>query len=176
MKYLFVILALGGLLLACEGNTAARKAARGTSFVPAPNRIFFRNTRLRHYAADERRAEVTVYRHDDLYAGSAVVLPTIVDYWQEDRATVRFEIRRGEDAPRPLPFRIVTPGDTAREAVTLATPPTPAEIAQLRQLIGGRQLLQVVIAQDTLPLFPGAVRPAAREVLDDYLRLVGYTE
>ena len=75
-------------LFACEGNTAARKAARGPDYVAAPDRLYFKNTRIRYYAADERREDVTVYRHDDLMATEATLLLTIVDYWLEDRASL----------------------------------------------------------------------------------------
>ncbi|MEM6769249.1 MAG: hypothetical protein AAF597_01585 [Bacteroidota bacterium] len=161
------------VLTSCEGNTAARKAARGPDYVPAPNRLYFKNTRIRHYAADERRQEVTVYRHDDLHASAATLLPLILDYWLEDRANIRFEVRpKPNAAPLPKPFRLDLQQQKNWKTLRLTTPPTKEELTQLRDHLATQQDLRLVMGLDTLNPFPDEARAAAKEVLDDYLRLV----
>lgn len=173
LSYLFPIVMLGLLFTACEGNTAARKAARGPNFVSAPDRLYFKNTRLRHYAADERREDVTVYRHDDLQASEATLLPVIVDYWLEDRAAIRFEVRTSPDAEAiPRPFRLDLFQQNKWQPVRLTAPPTNEELTILRQHLSTQQDLRIVMGVDTLDPFPGEARVAAKDILDDYLRLV----
>ncbi|MEM9930454.1 MAG: hypothetical protein AAF840_11590 [Bacteroidota bacterium] len=60
--------------------------------------------------------------------------------------------------------------------VELSTPPTNEELAQLAQLLLGNDQLQLRSSTDSIvPAFPEARgRTAARSVILDYLRLVGY--
>lgn len=173
MRYLILALSLM-LLTACEGNTAARKAARGDDYVSAPDRIYFKNTRLRNYAADERREDVTIYRHDDLWESESVLLPAIVDHWLEDRADLRFEVRTGpNDEALPRPFRLDLNRSTGWETLALTVPPTVEELTRLRSHLATQQDLRIVMGLDTLNPFLGEARADAKTVLDDYLRLVG---
>lgn len=172
--YLFPVIILSILLTNCEGNTAARKAARGPDFVSSPDRLYFKNTRLRHYAADERREDVTVYRHDDLQESEATLLPVIVDYWLEDRASIRFEVRVDSGAEAiPRPFRLDLYQQKQWNPIRRTAPPTNEELNILRRHLSTQQDLRIVMGVDTLTPFPGEARTAAKEVLDDYLRLVG---
>lgn len=166
-----LILAL--LFTTCEGNTAARKAARGPDYVSTPDRLYFKNTRLRHYAADERRDDVTVYRHADLRQSQATLLPVIVDYWLNDRASIRFEVRVDPDSEAtPRPFRLDLYQQNQWSPLRLTAPPTNEELKALRQHLSTQQELRIVMGVDTLSPFPGDSRAAAKTVLDDYLRLV----
>lgn len=170
---LFPILLFGLFLSSCEGNTAARKAARGPDYVSAPDRLYFKNTRLRHYAADERREDITVYRHDDLLESEATLLPAIVDYWLEDRANIRFEVRlNNEETGVPRPFRLDVYTQDNWTPIRLSAPPTNEELASLQRYLSTQQELRLVMGVDTLSPFPGEARAAGKEVLDDYLRLV----
>ncbi|MEL7159842.1 MAG: hypothetical protein AAFN92_03720 [Bacteroidota bacterium] len=174
MRYLLLLLVLT-FLVACEGGTAARKAAKGPYFVSDPDHLYFKNTRLRHYRADESRQEVTVYRHDDLLASEARVLPILLDNWLEDQATLRFDVRRdpAQDAVAE-PFRLDVRQDAGWESLRLSVPPTNEEVAELRRYLSTNRELRVVMGLDTLAPFPGEARATAKEVLDDYLRLVAY--
>lgn len=171
---LLIISVLLTLFTACDGNTAARKAARGDDFVSDPDHLFFKNTRLRNYDADERREDVTVYRHDDLWNSEAILLPAILDYWLEDRAALRFEVRteQGEEA-RPQPFRLDLNRPSGWETLPLTSPPTLEEINRLRAHLATQQDLRIVMGLDTLNPFPGDSRKDAKVILEDYLRLVG---
>lgn len=170
---LSLVFSLGLFVFACEGNTAARKAARGPDYVSAPDRLYFKNTRIRYYAADERREDITVYRNDDLSASDATLIPTIVDYWLEDRASVRFEVRPDDTtAAFPRPFRLDLLEQEEWKPLRLTAPPTVEELRRLRSHLATQQELRMVMGVDTLDPFPGKARAAAKEVLDDYLRLV----
>ena len=173
MKYLLVFFTLCLLFSACEGNTAARKAARGTDYVSAPDRLFFKNTRQRHYAADERREDITVFRHDKLTASDATLHPVIVDHWLEDRAAIRFDVRTDQEAtPTPRPFRLDLQRSTGWETLALTVPPTLEELTRLRTQLSTQQDIRLVMGLDTLVAFPGDSRREAKVVLDDYLRMV----
>lgn len=170
---LFLLLLLPFLLTTCDGNTAARKAARGEDFVAEPNRLYFKNTRTRNYITDERREDVTVYRHGKLLSSEAALLPVIADHWLEDRANIRFEIRQSpEAAPTPRPFRLDLNRQTGWETLPLTVPPTTEELNSLRGHLATRQEIRIVMGLDTLNPFPEEARKYAKEVLDDYLRLV----
>lgn len=173
LPHLSLIALLCLSVFACEGNTAARKAARGPDYVSAPDRLYFKNTRLRHYAADERREEVTVYRNDDLMNSEARLIPAIVDYWLEDRATIRFEVRPDDtSAVFPRPFRLDLWQQKEWQPLRLTAPPTVEELVRLRGHLATQRDMRMVMGVDTLVPFPGGARAAAKEVLDDYLRLV----
>lgn len=168
---LFILLPI--LLTTCEGNTAARKAARGEDFVAEPNRLYFKNTRTRNYVADERREDITVYRHGKLLASEATLLPVIADHWLEDRANIRFEIRESPEAvPTPRPFRLDLNRQKGWETLSLTVPPAKEELNRLRTHLATRQDIRIVMGLDTLDPFPEEARAYAKEVLDDYLRLV----
>ncbi len=114
-----------------------------------------------------------MYRHDDLQATEATLLPTIVDYWLEDRASIRFEVRPNDtSAVYPRPFRLDLRQQQAWQPLRLTSPPTLEELALLRKHLATQQDLRMVMGVDTLVPFPGEARAAAKEVLDDYLRLV----
>ncbi|MEM9260174.1 MAG: hypothetical protein AAGA62_11045 [Bacteroidota bacterium] len=173
MKYLLPLLLLS--LFACEGNTAARKAARGPHFVADPDHLFFKNTRLRHYQAEEQQGSATSYRHDKLMASEATLIPVLLDNWLEDEATLRFDVRRKPTSQATTePFRLDVTKDGNWQAVRLSIPATNEEIATIRQHLVTNRKLRLVMAADTLMAFPDDARAAAREMLDDYLRLVAY--
>ena len=70
-------------LLACDGATRDRRAARGDTFVSDPDHLFFRNTRARDYREVTLEEGINAYYHDEQEADPELV---IVDYWLEDRA------------------------------------------------------------------------------------------
>lgn len=170
LRYLPLILLLA--LTACEGNTAARKAARGTNFVPDPNHIYFKNIRARHYSTTEVTNRATLYHHDGLYDSEAHLLVELVDNWIQDRALIRFSIR-----PELADWQLVVKENNGLSPFALATPPTNEELATLTRLLRSSTPLLLVSPADTLNAFPNdAGRQEAREVINDYLRLVDYKE
>jgi len=172
IKFLFLLFLLA--LIACDGNTAARKAAKGPYYVSDPDHLYFKNTRLRHYNADESRQEATVYRHADLLASQAALIPVLLDNWLADQATLRFDVRTDPaEAAITQAFRLDVRKVTGWQAVPLTVPPTQEELVELRNHLATQRELRVVRGIDTLAAFPDEARKAAREVLDDYLRLVG---
>lgn len=170
LKYLTFILLLA--LTTCEGNTAARKAARGTNFVPDPNHIYFKNIRARHYRATEVTNRATLYHHEDLYDSEARLLAELVDNWIQDRALIRFSTR-----PEMANWRLAAKKTDGLVPIPLTAPPTNGELARLFGLLSSPTPLLLVTASDTLPVFPnGAGREETRVVINDYLRLVEYEE
>lgn len=157
---------------ACEGNTNARKAARGENFVPDPNHLYFLNTRVRHYRAEEVTNRATIYRHDALFNSPARLLPVLVDNWLQDRAIIRFETR-----PEFPEWRLALQQEEGPlRTFSLSAPPTNAELSTLaNMLLAGDEILLRVPTDSLLPAFPaGLGREEAREVLNDYLKLVDY--
>lgn len=175
MKYIqaLFLLLLIPFFIACDGNTATRKAARGENYVPAPNRIFFKNTRARHYTAEDLPANFTVYRHEDILASDAALIPTIVDRWIEDRAQLLLETRlENGNSPQFRPFRMEVFQNEEWQVISLTTPPSVEEIKLLKDHVYQDDQLRIVSGLDTLNAFPEGVRPAAREVFNDFLRLI----
>ena len=173
VRYLLILFSLTSIFFSCTGRTAERKTARGETYVATPNRLYFKNTRQRHYAADDSREGIVVYRHDDLWASGALLLPEIADNWLADRAILRFTVRDSLTAePTTGPFRLDLERTSGWETLPLTTPPTLEEITRLRSHLATQQSLRVVMGLDTLNPYPGGSREAAKEVLDDYLRLV----
>lgn len=169
--FLFSLIPL--LFAACDGNTAARKTARGENYVPAPNRIFFKNTRARQYTAEDLPANYTVYRHEDMLASDAALIPTIVDRWMEDRAQLLLETRlENGDPPQGRPFRMEVLLDEEWQVISLTTPPSVNEVKTLKDHIYQDHQLRIVSGVDTLNAFPENARSAAREVFSDFLRLI----
>jgi len=170
LKYLPFILLLA--LTNCEGNTAARKAARGTNFVPDPNHIYFKNVRARHYRTTEITNRATLYHHADLYDSEARLLAELVDNWIQDRALIRFGTR-----PEMADWQLVAKKTSGLAPISLTTPPTNGELARLFGLLSSPTPLFLVTAADTLAAFPNdAGRQETRVVINDYLRLVEYEE
>lgn len=162
-------------LVACDGNTAARKAARGEHFVAEPNKIFFNNTRVRDYRTDDARQGTSVHRHADLLGSDAPLVPVIVHNWLADRASVRFELRQGpQSEPLPRPFRLDLERRGSWQTLALTVPPTTEELTRLRTHLATRRNVRIVMGPDTLNPFPGDTRDYAREAIDDYLALVGH--
>ena len=172
IQTLFLLL-LFPFLWACDGNTTARKAARGENYVPAPNRIFFKNTRARHYTAEDLPANFTVYRHEDILASDAALIPAIVDRWIEDRAQLLLETRlQRSDSPQFRPFRLEVFHDEEWHVIPLTTPPSIDEVKVLKDFVYQEYPLRIVSGLDTLSAFSEGARPAAREVFNDFLRLI----
>lgn len=169
LKYLALLL-LFPLVFACEGNTAARKAARGENFVSDPDHIYFKNTRARHYAAEEITQRATIYRHDGLFESEANLRPIMIDNWLQDRAVIRFNHPNGTPG---WELQVFTKEEW--RAVELSVPPTNKELDVLNRLLLGKDDLRLSSPTDTLPAFPkSSGRKETRSVLNDYLRLVGY--
>ncbi|MFT7121841.1 MAG: hypothetical protein ACJAZ9_002029 [Neolewinella sp.] len=171
MQQTLALLCLLFLLSGCEGNTSARKAARGPNYVAAPNRIYFKNTRIRHYAADESQEGFIILRHDDLLGPQTILLPAIIDNWLNDQAILRMEIH-SDNQSTIQPFRLDLEKPTGWEPLRLTVPPSNQEIKLLRQHLATHQDVRMVMGLDTINPFPGVTRSAAKVVLDDYLRLV----
>lgn len=173
LKYLpFLVLAL---CCACEGKTAARKAARGANFVPDPNHIFFKNTRARHYRAEEITNRATIYRHDGLFESEAHLRPVLIDNWLQDRAVIRFELF--PDVTEFSDWMLGTKGDPGYDYdLTFSTPPTNEELSKLATALQGTEELFLFSQIDTImPAFPDeAGQKHARTVIKDYLTLVGH--
>lgn len=168
-KYLPLLLLLP-FLFTCEGNTAARKAARGTNFVSDPDHLYFKNTRARNYAAEEIPQRATIYRHGGLYGSEANLRLVLIDNWLQDRAIIRFDDPSGTPGWKLQAFT-----DGRWRVVELSVPPTNEELDGLNDLLLGKDDLQIISSTDTLSAFPASSgRPEAREVLNDYLRLVGF--
>jgi hypothetical protein len=170
LKHLpFLILVLCS---ACEGNTAARKAARGANFVPDPNHLYFKNTRARHYRAEEITNRATIYRHDGLFESEAYLRPVLIDNWLQDRAVIRFEPEQDL-----YPWALGPMPKTGQEQrLTFSTPPTNEELKELIVVLQGTEELFIFSRIDSIiPAFPDEVgRKHARTVIKDYLTLVGY--
>jgi hypothetical protein len=174
------ILPILALLLfsACEGNTAARKAARGQNFVPDPNHLFFKNTRARHYSAEEVTNRATIYRHEGLFQSDAHLRPVLIDNWLQDRAVIRFEllpeVLNVPDLPDWVLKTRIKNGE--EQVLTLSIPPTNRELDQLMAVLNGKEELFLFLQTDTImPAFPDeAGRKHARTVIKDYLTLVGH--
>lgn len=169
LKYLTLLLMLP-FLLTCEGNTAARKAARGENFVSDPDHLYFKNTRARYYAEEEITQRATIYRHGELFNSEANLRPALIDNWLQDRAVIRFEQNGGS-----TDWELTAFTQEKWQKVKLSVPPTNEELNTLSTLLLGKDELRIISAKDTLPAFPDdAGRTGARTVLIDYLRLVGY--
>jgi hypothetical protein len=170
MQKLFIAFFLLAGLLACDGNTAARKAARGPNFVAAPDHIYFKNIRARYYRAEEVTQRATIYRHDDLFDSAARLRPVLIDNWLQDRALIRFETE-----PGLTNWTLEVGKEDVWSAVPLTTPPLNKELADLSDLLLGNASLRLVSPQDTITAFPDdAGRTEARFVLNDFLRMVAY--
>ncbi|MBC6994411.1 hypothetical protein QWY85_01650 [Neolewinella lacunae] len=164
------------LLASCVGETAERKAARGEHFVSIPDRLYFKNTRIRHYQAEERGEDLVVYRHDKLLASPAQLLPVLEDYWLEDRALLRLEVRPAAGDTASGTFLLEAATDKGWERLPLASPLGTSAVNRLRTALAANRDIRILWAGDTLVAFPNdAARSSAKEVVDDYLRLVGYT-
>ena len=158
-------------LFSCEGNTKERLSSKGEHFVPDPNYLYFKNIRGRNYRTEELPEKALLWKHDDLFSSEAHLQPVIKDVWLEDKAyLVLYFMGQPSNA-----FRLETAksGDAAWEFIPISTPLTLLQSQQLRQVLGTQQQLRIVTTSDTLVAFPGAPdRAAAKEVLDDYLRLL----
>lgn len=78
---------------ACDGNTRARKTARGQDFVSDPDHLYFLNVRSRDYRVVSLAEGLDAYLHEDLPGDPEL---TIRDNWLEDRAQLLLD-------DRPLP-------------------------------------------------------------------------
>lgn len=171
LKYLPLFLLLP-LFFTCEGNTAARKAARGTNFVSDPDHLYFKNTRARHYAAEEIAQRATIYRHDALFASEANLRPALIDNWLQDRAIIRFE--PSAEGPGGV-LESLTDGEWSK--VPLTVPPSNEELDFLNDLLLSKDELRLSSPGDTVPAFPNSSgRAEARVVLNDFLRLVSFSD
>ncbi|MFT5997586.1 MAG: hypothetical protein ACI81P_000031 [Neolewinella sp.] len=170
LKYFPLLVLL--LCCACEGKTAARKAARGPNFVPDPNHLFFKNMRARHYRAEEITNRATIYRHDGLFKSEAHLRPVLIDNWLQDQAVIRFEL-----SPDYPDWYLVTSKE-AKESrrLSLSTPPTNEELLQLATVLQSNDGLSLSFMIDSImPAFPDeAGRKHAQTVIKDYLTLVGH--
>lgn len=176
MKHLLPLLTLPLLLLtACQGKTQERRAARGENYVPDADHLYFKNTRLREYAAEDKAEGLTIYTHDDVLEGPARVVPILIDNWINDRARLRFDLRAdGKTITPNQPFRLDVRLEENWDPIPLNVPPANAELVRLRHYLATSQDLRLVIGLDTLDAFPADSRRDVKEVVDDYLRLVDY--
>lgn len=173
LKFLPLLILL--ICCSCEGKTAARKAARGPNFVPDPNHLFFKNTRARHYRAEEVTNRATIYRHEGLFESEAHLRPVLIDNWLQDRAVIRFELL--PDVSDISNWKVATKENSSKNYdLTFSTPPTNEELSQLATALQGTEELFLFWQIDTImPAFPDeAGRKHARTVIKDYLTLVGY--
>jgi len=170
LKYLPFLLLL--TLIACDDNSAARKAARGANFVPDPNHIYFKNVRAFRYRTTEVTNRATLYDHRELYDSDARLVVQLVDNWIQDRALLRFSAR-----PNLPLWRLLADKQDRRDTLALSNPPTNDELVNLVRVLRSPTPLLLVTETDTLEAFPaGSGRTAARAVIRDYLRLVEYAE
>lgn len=168
LKHLVCLIALA-FLLACEGNTAARKAARGPNFVSDPDHIYFKNTRARNYRAEEIAERATIYRHDKLFNSAARLRPTLIDNWLQDRAIIRFEVDSLSK------WKLLHGVSAEAVPIPLSTPPTNSELATFSRYLLGTEPLWLVAGPDTLAAYPEREgRTEARLVITDFLRMVAY--
>lgn len=165
-------LCLGMILLcSCKDGTEERRSSRGEHFVPDPNYLYFKNTRARDYRTEELADKTILWKLDDLFSSDAVLQPVIQDVWLEDRAYLTCYLR-GEPSQA---FRLEAERreDAGWEFVPVSDPMTLAQIHAFRQMLGAQRALRVITPSDTLGVFSAPPeRAAAREVIDDYLRLL----
>ena len=160
-------------LFACDGGTKERKTARGENFVADPNYLYFQNTRQRQYRVDDRGEAGNYFTHDDLYNSEASLLPVIYDDWLDDRAYLQLHTRNAAGPASPSgPVSLVITSATGDNVVVLPPRPGVAAIRQLGHHLSTRRPVRMLAGRDTLEAFPGPARDHAREVLNDYLRLV----
>ncbi|MFK8161062.1 MAG: hypothetical protein AB8H12_01255 [Lewinella sp.] len=170
LKFLPLLILL--LCCACEGKTAARKAARGPNFVPDPNHLFFKNTRARHYSAEEITNRATIYRHDGLQQSAANLRPVLIDNWLQDRAIIRFEL--AQDLPA---WTLAARSKNGTEqSLPFSTPPANKELVALMAALQSADEIFLYSQADTImPAFPDdASRKHAQTVIKDYLTLVDH--
>lgn len=161
------------LLLACEGGTKSRKAARGEHYVPDPNYIYFKNIRWRNYRANDRGEAGNYLTHEDLFDSGAKLIPVIHDNWMEDQAILELHTRTGAGSASPAgQIELLITSPTGEQTVRLPPKLSIAEVKQFDSHLEKNRLIRLVIQQDTLAAFPDESNRFAREVLADYLRLV----
>ena len=85
---LLPLLLLCILFAACDGNTRDRRAARGDTYVSAPDHLYFQNIRSRDYLALTPEEGIVAYHHDELGIDAKLVL---IEYWLEDRAELQLD-------------------------------------------------------------------------------------
>ena len=111
------------LILACNGDSANRRADRGENFVSDPDHLYFMNARSRLYRSTTVEEGIDVFRHDDLTEGPDLL---IRNNWLEDRADLVLNGRIiSPEKARRLRSQVQTRKDTLgltadgqREAVT----------------------------------------------------------
>lgn len=158
------------LIVACEGGGEERRSSRGEYYVPDPNYLYFKNTRGRNYVTEEGADKAILWQHDDLFSSEAMLRPVIRDVWLEDQAYLMLTAENATGNSFRLEAGV---GEEAWEFVPVSFPLTLAQSRQLRQILGTQRRLRLITPADTLLAFPAAPgRAAAKEVLDDYLRLL----
>ena len=173
MRHAFLYFLLIAVLAACEGNTKARKEARGEHYVADPNYLYFKNTRQRQYREEDRGEAGNYFYHDDLYASEATLLPVIWDKWLEDEAYLELHTRSGESPAGPSgQINLLISSKTGVNSVALQSRPDRAAVEQLNHQLNTNREINLVVDGDTLPAFPRSARDHAKEVLSDYLRLI----
>ena len=160
-------------LSACDGGTRERKAARGENYVADPNYLYFKNTRQREYRVDDRGEAGNYFTHDKLYQSTASLIPVIYDNWLDDRAFLQLHTRAGAGPAAPSgPVTLIITSATGRNEVRLPARPDVAAVKQLSHHLNTTRNVSLLLGRDTLEAFPGVAREDAREVLNDYLRLI----
>lgn len=161
------------LLAACDGGTKERKAARGENFVPAPNALFFKNTRQRDYRLTDRGEAGNFFTHEDLQASPATVLPVIHHDWINDRAYLQLHTRSAAGPASPSgPVKLFITSATGTNAVSLAPKLDVAATKRFAHHLSTNRPIRQLVGKDTVDVFPGEARRHARESLADFLRLV----
>ncbi|OAV42928.1 hypothetical protein [Lewinella sp. 4G2] len=159
--------------LGCDGNTKARRAAKGESFVPDPNYLFFKNTRQADYRVLDGGDRGNHFTHDDLYDSDATLLPVIYDNWLEDQAFLELHTRTQQGPAGPsgkVELLITSPKGT--NAVSLPARLSYDNAEQLKHHLTTNREINWVTGGDTLVAFPGLARDYATITINDYLRLV----
>jgi hypothetical protein len=158
-------------LLSCEGKTKERLSSRGENYVPDPNYLYFKNTRGRNYRTEELPDKTILWKHDELFSSAASLQPVIRDVWLEDQAHLALYLN-GKPS-EVFRLEVFNEGDKTWSFVSTSNPLTAPQSEQLGQILGTQRGLRVITRSDTLVPFPEAPdRAAAKEVLDDYLRLL----
>ncbi|NJC27758.1 hypothetical protein [Neolewinella antarctica] len=171
LKFLPLLFLLS--ILSCDGNTKARKAARGENFVPDPNYLFFTNTRQQQYRLVSAGEAGNYFTHDDLLNSDAALVPVIHDDWLDDRAYLQLHTRKTGASPTPSgPIELLITSPTGDNQVTLPAKPDAAALGQLDNHLSTNRPVRIILGQDTLDAFPGLAREQAREAIFDYLRLI----
>lgn len=174
---LLCMLLMTSALFTCNPTPRNSAVAGDPEFVSDPDHIYFKNLRTRDYQQKRVEEGVDRYLHSDLVDSRAHLQPYLLDRWIDDRAELRLAIRTTQnDEAHEVPFELeLTPTDGQMELLEIAGPLNLERVLLLRQALNGKQPIYLNADGERVTAFPNGVgKSDAKEVIKDYLRLVGY--